>query len=43
MNSKLKYGMVGSTVIGILGAPISGYSLALTVVGGSLGVKRYQN
>jgi hypothetical protein len=35
-DTKLKWSSYGSTVVGIIGAPFSGYSLALTAIGGSL-------
>ena len=38
------YGIYGSAALGILAAPVTGYSLALGFIGsGSLGVKRLKN
>jgi hypothetical protein len=34
--------MYGSAIVGILGTPFTGYSFALTLFGGSLGIQRYK-
>ena len=40
--TKLKWSIYGSTVAGIIGTPFTGYSLALTFLGGSLTIPKYK-